>query len=528
MKATPFLAVLTTLASATAAHAADAPVSTQWGTVSEPSLPAVVCGTPLVASITPVNGSVDAVDGNASNSQPDTKRIQAAINACPAGQAVKLVAGASGQTGFLSGPLTIKSGVTLWIDKGVTLFASRNPADYDNGVGTCGTATTANDKSCNPLITARDTVGSGIVGDGTIDGRGGSLVTSGPNANRLTWWDIAYLNKTKGLNQQNPRLVQLFNGSNFTLYRVTVQNSPNFHIVTTGTAGVTAWGIKIVTPSLVYSVPGYKCAAGTTPDEVTPATCFTPETVKNTDGFDPGQSTNVLLAYSYISTGDDHVAVKASSGAVKNLTFAHNHFYYGHGLSIGSETNAGVSNMLVTDLVMDGNDSSGGGGLRIKSDASRGGHVDNIVYNGICMRNVKAPLVFDPFYSSSKGKLYPNFTNIVVKNFHDTGTAKLKARTMTFLGYEAKKQKHPLTITLDNVIFDGTQPAFAGAHDGGPASPADVHFTLGGTGPVSFASSIVTSSSNDVTVSSAPGSAAPVDCSNVFVPLKSVAPSSPI
>ena len=99
---------------------------------------------------------------------------------------------------------------------------------------------------------------------------------------------------------------------------------------------------------------------------------------------------------------------------------------------------------------------------------------------------------------------------------------------MTFLGYVAKKQKHPLTITLDNVVFDGTQPAFAGAHDGGPASPADVHFTLGGTGPVSFASSIVTSSSNDVTVSGAPGSAAPVDCSNVFVPLKSVAPSSPI
>ncbi|EGH26571.1 polygalacturonase, partial [Pseudomonas amygdali pv. mori str. 301020] len=41
-------------------------------------------------------------------------------------------------------------------------------------------------------------------------------------------------------------------------------------------------------------------------------TCFTPETVKNTDGFDPGQSNKVLLAYSYISTGDDNVAIKSS------------------------------------------------------------------------------------------------------------------------------------------------------------------------------------------------------------------------
>ncbi|MFP4897600.1 glycosyl hydrolase family 28 protein, partial [Paraburkholderia sp. EG304] len=84
------------------------------------------------------------------------------------------------------------------------------------------------------------------------------------------------------------------------------------------------------------------------------ATCFTPDTVKNTDGFDPAQSRNVLLAYSYISTGDDHVAIKArASPGSKNLMFAHNHFYYGHGMSIGSETNAGISNVAIIDLTMD-------------------------------------------------------------------------------------------------------------------------------------------------------------------------------
>jgi len=496
-----------------------APVTTQWGTVNEPSLPAAVCK-PIAASLTPVMGSIDFADANASFSQPDTARIQAAIDACPSGQAVKLTKGASGESAFLSGPLTLKSGVSLWIDGGVTLFASRNPADFDNGVGTCGTATASNIKSCNPLILAKSTAGSSIVGDGTIDGRGGSLLTRGPNAGARTWWDVAYQNKTAGLYQQNPRLVQITGGSAFTLYRVTLQNSPNFHVVTDGVAGVTAWNIKILTPSLAYSVSGYACPAGTTPDAITPATCFTPETAKNTDGFDPGQSSNVLLAYSYISTGDDHVAIKASkSPGSNNLTFAHNHFYYGHGMSIGSETNAGVSHVSVTDITIDGNDSPSGNGLRIKSDSSRGGKVSNVAYSQVCMRNVARPLVFDPFYSSSTGTLYPNFTGITISGLHYLGSTQYGGGRITFQGYEQNGQKNPLVIALNNVVFDGTQPLFD--------KDIATHYTLG-PGPVSFSNEIVTSTSNDVTVSGSPGNATPVDCSSAFVPLNYVLPASPI
>ncbi|HWW07864.1 glycoside hydrolase family 28 protein [Collimonas sp.] len=509
------------------AHAAGTPVSTQWGQVSEPAFPATVCST-LAATLTPVNGSVDSLDGDPSRSQPDTSLIQDKIDACPAGQAVRLVAGSAGQTAFLSGPLNLKSGVTLWIDTGVTLFASRNPKDYDNGVGTCGTATKSSIKSCKPLILADKTAQSGVVGGGIIDGRGGSVVTSGANANMRTWWDVAWQNRTSGLNQQNPRILQIQNGSNFTLHGITLQNSPNFHIWAYGVTGLTAWGIKILTPSLAYTKNGYVCPAGTTPDVVTPATCFTPDTAVNTDGFDTGYSSKVLLAYSYISVGDDHVAIKSSSGAgAHNHTYAHNHFYYGHALSIGSETNAGVSNIAVTDLTLDGFNSGTSGGLRIKSDQSRGGAVSNVSYSQICMRNVSQPLTFDPFYSNSKGTLYPSFTNITVRNFHDLGSSKYAGGRLTFSGYAINGQNNPLTITLDNVVFDATQPTFTAAHNGGPVTPAATHFTLG-PGPVSFASSIVTSSSNGVTVSGTPGSGSAVNCSSAFVPFKSVLPTSPI
>ena len=502
-------------------------MATQWGTVNEPALPSVVCAS-LQASLSPINGSLDAADASASSSQPDTARIQQAVDACPAGQVVKLVAGGAGESGFLSGPLSLKSGVQLWIDSGVTLFASRNPVDFDNGPGSCGTATSSDPNACNPFILASGTVDSGIVGAGTIDGRGGSLLTSGPNAGKRSWWDVAYQSKS-GLNQQNPRLIQVNKGSNFTLHGITIQNSPNFHVVTSGVSGVTAWGIKILSPSSVYTKSGYACASGTTPDVLTPATCFTPDTVKNTDGFDPGTSSKVLLAYSYISTGDDDVAVKAGgSPASTQLTFAHNHFYYGHGMSIGSETDAGLSDLAVTDLSIDGYDSPNGNGLRIKSDASRGGKVQGVSYSQICMRNLRRPLVFDPFYSSATGTKYPNFSGITLSGVHDLGSAKYGAGLISFAGYELNGQHNPLTITLDNVVFDGKQPTFDAGHNGGPSTlPASTHFTLG-PGAVSFASAITASTPNDVTVTGSPGASTAVDCSNAFVPLSSVLASSPI
>ena len=56
----------------------------------------------------------------------DTQRIQAALDHCGAGHAVELSIDGSNNA-FLGGPLELRKGVTLLIDKGVTLYASRNP-----------------------------------------------------------------------------------------------------------------------------------------------------------------------------------------------------------------------------------------------------------------------------------------------------------------------------------------------------------------------------------------------------------------
>ncbi|MBT2119809.1 glycoside hydrolase family 28 protein [Dyella sp. LX-66] len=513
------------------ACAAQEPIVTPWGDVAaEPALPAAsaVCAV-LPAKRTPVNGSLDASDADPSASAPDTADIQFALDHCGPGKAVKLVTGANGATGLLTGPLTLRSGITLWIDQGVTLFASRNPKDYDNGAGLCGIANKTDKVSCYALLNGSHLDNAGIVGAGIIDGRGGSLLTGGANKGLRSWWDVAYQTKTgSSVTQHNPRLLNILGGNNFTLYGITLQNSPNFHAVLDGIDGVLAWNIKILSPSLAYTVPGYACPKGTTPDAKTPATCFTPDTVKNTDGFDPGESTRVVLAYSYISTGDDHVAVKAGSGkGSQYLLFAHDHLYYGHGLSIGSETNTGVSDMTVEDLVVDGHDSPNGVGIRIKSDVSRGGAVSDVVYRGVCMRNVRQPLVFDAFYSSTKTKKsYPSFTGIEVHDFHDLGSVAYGGGQATFEAYAS----YPLRIVLDNVQFDGAQPAtYLKGHNGGPGTlPANTAFSFG-PGPVSFAKSMEQKYGNGVSFGGAiTQNTAPRDCSTAFVPMSSVLATAPL
>lgn len=506
--------------------AAQAPVETSWGTISEPSLPSQACAT-LPAHFTSQKGSLDHVDGDGQNPHPDQKAIQSAIDHCTKG-AVKLVTGPQGEDAFLTGPLTLKSGVTLWVDKGVTLYASRNPADYDVGTGDCGTANQEHHHACRPLIGGHDLVGSGLVGDGRIDGRGGSRLTGGPERGRRSWWDLAWLTK-QGLTQHVPLLMVIEGGHDFLLYRLTFANSPNFHLVPRNMDRVTAWGIRILTPTLAYSRPSYACPPGTTPPEGLPATCFTPDTVKNTDGFDPSTSSRVLLAYSYISTGDDNVAVKAGrDGPSRYQVYAHNHFYYGHGMSIGSETDGGLQDMKVIDLTIDGYDSPVGNGLRIKSDASRGGLVRGVSYQGVCMRRVAHPLVFDSYYSDRPGTRPPRFEDISLSDVHYLGDAAHGGGVSVLQGYQGQSASIPVQLRFDHVSFEGPPPRFAGK--GGKAKPALADI-VAGPGSEALAEQIAQAGGDHIRITRDDhGEAAPPprDCAAAFVPLSSVLPDSPI
>ncbi|MGH7617825.1 MAG: glycoside hydrolase family 28 protein, partial [Gemmatimonadaceae bacterium] len=276
-------------------------------TVVEPKVPAAC--TTLSAQLATI---ADTTLADADEGKLDTKRIQAAIDGCGAGRAVVLKANGR-KRAFLSGPLTLERGVTLVVDTNAVVFASRNPRDYDiDDSRRCGTVDEKG-HACKALITTDRATGAGIMGPGAIDGRGWAKLIGRDSS----WWDLAQLAKVINKSQSCPRLIQINRSDDFTIYKLTLKNSPNFHVVYDRGNGFTVWGLVIDTRD---------------------------PRARNTDGVDPASATNVTITHSYINTGDDDIAIKAgNTGGSTHMTISHNHFYRGHGMSIGSETDGGAS-----------------------------------------------------------------------------------------------------------------------------------------------------------------------------------------
>jgi polygalacturonase len=429
-------------------------------TVTEPQIPAA-CVT-LDAAIAATNGVIAEKD----EKSLDTARIESAMDKCTQGKAVVLRAKGKKNV-FLSGPLTLRAGVTLVVDKNTALVASRDPRLYDLAPGTCGIVAEKG-HGCKPFISGDGVKNGGLMGEGSIDARGGAKLLG----QDVTWWDLAHEAKVKDLSQSVPAMIVLRHADGFTMYKITLRNSPGFHVSIGQTDGFTAWRVKI----------------------------WTPKTARNTDGIDPGSSRNITIAYSSINTGDDDVCLKPVRGnGVSNMSVLHNHFYSGHGMSIGSGTDGGVDHLLVDDLTIDGADN----GLRIKSDPSRGGLVHDVTYRNVCIRNVRNPLVFTPHYTVFKGDRLPIYRDITVENVHV-----MTPGAFTFLGLDAD---HKLGIKLDNVFADDQQHALF--YD------KDAEITIGPRrGNLSPAG-------DHVTLAQAPDSAEgkPLECEARFVPFPSLA-----
>ena len=390
--------------------------------VTEPVIPATCVR--LEAKIVAVGEKFAEAD----EARADSARIQSAIDKCKSGTAVELATGGAGANAFLSGPLELREGVTLLIDKGVTLFASRRASDYDTaaGPGTCGTMPSKG--RCKPFITIR-AKNVAIMGDGIIDGRGGAKLLD----KDYSWWTLAVKAEPGNIPYSDPRLIDAAQADGFTLYRITLHNSPNFHVGVSQTNGFTVWGVHLKTPTVE---PG--------PNDPRP---------RNTDGIDPGSSTNITIAHSWIDNGDDNVAIKTG---VTHMSVIDNHFYSGHGMSIGSETFTGDSFLLVDGLVEDHTTS----GIRIKSNVTRGGLVHDMTYRNICMRDVEVPIAISPYYNNGtidqffdpgfKGDRIPDYKAIHLVNVWDETPG-----DVLIAGYD---EAHRTEVSLDNVFIRAINP----------------------------------------------------------------------
>ena len=406
--------------------------------VSEPTIPASCVRLPAQLR------SVSEKLADADEHKLDTARIQAALDQCKPGMAVELTP-ANGNNAFLSGPLEMRTGVTLLIDEGVTLFGSRDAAEYEvkgEGVtpGLCGTIAAGAPPAvfpapqraaparggCRPFISILDAKNVGIMGDGVIDGRGYGKILG----KDYSWWEMARKAEPKNERYFTPRMIVASHADGLVMYRITLHNSTNFHVSVNQTDGFTAWGVHLLTPT----TKGMDA--------------------RNTDGIDPGSSTNVTVAHSWIDNGDDNIAIKTGT---THMSVIDNHFYSGHGMSIGSETYSGDSYLLVDGLTEDHTTS----GIRIKSNVTRGGAVHDLTYRNICMRAVKNPIAISPYYTNQTtegfedpkytGDRIPDYKAITIQNVIDTTPGDVLIAGLN--------DDHRTEVTLDGVRVVGITPA---------------------------------------------------------------------
>jgi polygalacturonase len=438
--------------------------------VNEPKIPSscVVLKAELVATPDANGGKIRDED----ESKLDTERIQKAMDGCKAGQAVELT-GSAAKNAFLSGPLDMREGVTLLVDKGVTVFGSRDPkvweihlpSDKPDTPGLCGTSVPrpasfpvqlaadapARRGGCRSLININGAKNVGVMGEGTIDGRGYAKILG----KDYSWWEMARKAQPKDDLYYTPRLIVASHADGLVLYKIHLNNSGNFHVSVNQTNGFTAWGVHLQTP-------------------VNKALLGTPNDARNTDGIDPGTSQNVTVAYSWIDNGDDNIAIKQG---VTHMSVLHDHFYTGHGMSIGSETVLGQSFLLVDDVTEDHTTS----GIRIKSNVKRGGPVHDLVYKNMCMRDVPIPIAISPYYTNQTVEPFenPKYEGDKIPDYKKVTLENIYSETPGDVLIAGLNDDHRTEVTLNRVFVRGIKSEQVHLHFA-DITPNSVNFPLTG------------------------------------------------
>jgi len=265
---------------------------------------------------------------------------------------------------FVTGPFKLCSNLDLHLEEGAVIkapetFASAGLPD-PAGFKTQAEAD-ASYHVPDPLITGSRLHDVAITGPGTIDGSGQHWWAWSERAMR----NAAAQGKPGRVVYRRPHLVVINGCERLRVADVMLTNSSMFHLVPKNITDLTIERVKVRAPW-----------DGSAP---------------NTDAIDPGPGTNFWIHDCDLDTGDDDIVIKSGG---TNVLIENNTIKHGHGISIGSETTAGVHTMLVRNCTMDGTDN----GIRIKSMRGAGGIVQNVRYTNIRMRNVANAIVLQLDY----------------------------------------------------------------------------------------------------------------------------------
>jgi len=335
---------------------------------------------------------------------------------------------------FLTGAIYLKSNVNLYISQDAVVKFSTDSNQYLPAVFTRWEGVECMNYSA--LIYAYKEKNIAVTGKGTLDGQGSNdnwwkwrrdfqrqdrqeLFTQGRDG-------VAVEQRLYGGKYLRPSMVEPVKCRNILIEGIKIINGPFWHIHPVLSQNIIVRNVRV---------------EGMGP---------------NNDGCDPESCKDVLIEGCYFDTGDDCIAIKSGRNndarrvnvPSENIIIRNCIMKAGHaGVAVGSEMTGGARNIFVEKCTMD--DPNLDRGFRLKTNAVRGGFIENVYIRNITIGQVKqAVLAIDFNYPDiEKGEYKPAVRNINLENV----TSRKSKNALFLQGFE---DAPIMDVTLKNCTFD--------------------------------------------------------------------------
>lgn len=360
---------------------------------------------------------------------------------------------------YRTGPIHLKSNITILIDAGAVLHFSDNFDDYLPMVPSRWEGIDV--VNFSPLFYAYKAENITITGRGIIDGHGKKWWDFHHNlyakdASRSKWQEEFARNNRNVIKPSEPSMIdrgflrppfiQPMFCKNVLIEGITIRNSPFWTVNPEFCENVTITGVTITNPKS-----------------------------PNTDGINPESCKYVHISNCHISVGDDCITIKSGKDAAgrkmavpaENYTITNCTMLSGHGgVVIGSEMSGDVRKITISNCIFDGTDR----GIRIKTARGRGGVVEEIRVDNIVMKGIRdQAIVLDMHYQRTTpepvSERTPAFRNIHFSNITAetnvavfiNGLQEMPVDNITFHDIQFEAQKGISIKEATNLEFHNVQ-----------------------------------------------------------------------
>ncbi|MBS1231353.1 MAG: glycoside hydrolase family 28 protein [Bacteroidetes bacterium] len=314
---------------------------------------------------------------------------------------------------FLTGPIVMKSNITIYLDPGSVVKFSDDFDDYLPMVPSRWEDVRV--RNFKSQIYAYRAENIAIRGDGHFEGQG------------KKWWDFM-----RSVNSNQPvdnKWQEIFKKENESLlsWNQYIKGKNNFlrppMVTTYECSNVLIEGVSFSNPPFWTIMPAFSENI-----TITGITIENPGNSPNTDGIDPSSCRNVHISDCHITVGDDCIVIKSgrdedgreAGKPTENITITNCTMLEGHGgVVIGSEMSGGVKRISISNCVFEGTDI----GIRIKTMRGRGGVVEDVRVSNVNMYNIVnegilITLRYQPALPEPLSERTPEVRNIHLSNIN--------------------------------------------------------------------------------------------------------------